>query len=123
MMWGENVIVDVKSYSKHHINAIVQNKEGSLWRCTRVYGHPKTEEKKHTWELIRRLSGLSSLGLSSLPYLCIGDLNEILHLNEKIRGNERIVDLITNFREAIQDSAFVDLGYKRYPFTWSNRGC
>lgn len=40
---------------------------------------------------------------------------------KKIGGNERRVNLITNFREAIQDSGFVDLGYKGYPFIWSNR--
>ena len=31
------------------------------------------------------------------------------------------MDLITNFREAIQDSGLVDLGYKGYLFTWSNK--
>lgn len=40
---------------------------------------------------------------------------------KKIGGNERRVDLITNFREVIQDSDLDDLGYKGYLFTWSNR--
>lgn len=78
LMWSKNITVDVKSYIKHNIDAIVQCKEDGLWHCTRVYGHPKTKEKKHIWELIRRF-----LGLSSLPWLYIGDFNKILYLNEK----------------------------------------
>lgn len=61
MMWNENVAVEIKSYNKHHIDVVVQSNESSYWRCTGVYGNPKAEERKHTWELIRRLSGLSSL--------------------------------------------------------------
>ena len=79
MMWKEGIKIEIKSYSKHHINAVVQNNEGSSWRCTRVYDNPKTEERKHTWELIRRLSGMSSI-----PWICFGDFNEILHLREKL---------------------------------------
>lgn len=116
MMSSENVTVDIKSYNKHHIDAIAQCKEGSYWRCTGIYNHSKTEEKKHTWELIRRLSGLSSI-----PWLCFRDFNEILHLNEKIGGNERKVEQVKDFREAIHASGLVDLGFNGYIFTWCNR--
>ena len=87
MMWKEGIEMEIKSYSKHHIDVVVQNNEGSSWRCTGVYDNPKSEERKHTWELIRRLSGLSSI-----PWICFGDFNEILHLREKIGGNVRNVD-------------------------------
>ncbi|KAL9433059.1 hypothetical protein AB3S75_027969 [Citrus x aurantiifolia] len=116
MMWSENVTIDIKSYSKHHIDAVAQSKVGSYWRCTSIYGQPKTDEKKHTWELIRRL-----LGLSSLLWLCFGDFNENLHLNEKIGGNDRKMKQLKDFREVIHASGLVDLGCKRYPFTWCNR--
>ncbi|KAH9670994.1 hypothetical protein KPL70_017175 [Citrus sinensis] len=59
-------------------------------------------------------------GLSSTPWLCFGDFNEILHPYEKSRGNERQLSLITYFREALRDCDLLDVGYKGYPFTWSN---
>lgn len=40
---------------------------------------------------------------------------------KKFGGNERVMDLIINFREVIQDSGLDDLGYKGYLFTWSNK--
>ena len=59
--------------------------------------------------------------MSSIPWICFGDFNEILHLREKIGGNNINVGLITAFREAINDSRLTDLGYKGYLFTWCNR--
>lgn len=59
--------------------------------------------------------------MSSLPWLCFRDFNEILHSNEKIRGNERKVEQIKDFKVAIHASGLVDLGFKGYLFTWCNR--
>lgn len=59
--------------------------------------------------------------LSSLPWLCFGDFNEVLSLNEKIGGNEKHVNLVADFREAVRECELVDLGFTRYLFTWSNR--
>lgn len=78
LLWKYDVVVDIKSYSQHHIDAVVHSGNGSLWRCTRIYGHPKTDQKQHTWTLLRRL-----VRLFSLPWLCFGDFNEILQRNGK----------------------------------------
>ena len=39
------VEMEIKLYSKHHIDSVVQNNEGSSWRYTGVYGNPKIEER------------------------------------------------------------------------------
>lgn len=54
------------------------------------------EQEKHTWTLLKRLAGLSSS-----PWFFFGDFNEILHLNEKIGGNDRDVNMNSDFRDAI----------------------
>lgn len=84
-------------------------------RCTAIYGHPEMGQKKHMWTLQRRLAGVSNT-----PWLCIGDFNEILHPSEKVGGTDRSLNMISEFREALQDCNLVDLGCKGYPFTWSN---
>ena len=116
LLWTLDVSLEVKSYSKHHIDAVIHNENGSSWRCIGVYGHPKSEKKKHTWSLLRRLAGMSSL-----PWLCFGDFNEIFNLNEKVGGKERNPSRVHEFRQAVRDCRLLDLGLKGYPFTWSNR--
>lgn len=115
MLWNSDVNVNVTSFSNHHIDAQVQTEGGSWMRCTGIYGHPEMAQKKHTWTLLRWLAGLSDN-----PWLCFGDFNEILHPNEKIGGNDRNIDLIREFREALCDCNLVDLGCKGYLFTWNN---
>ncbi|KAH9695348.1 putative reverse transcriptase/RNA-dependent DNA polymerase [Citrus sinensis] len=116
LLWTSDVSLEVKSYSKHHIDAVILNENGSSWRCTGIYGHPESDQKKHTWSLLRRLAGMSSL-----PWLCFGDFNEIFNLNEKVGGKERNPSRVHEFRQAVRDCRLLDLGLKGYPFTWSNR--
>ncbi|XP_024033484.1 uncharacterized protein LOC112095607 [Citrus clementina] len=115
MLWSSEIVVQIKSFSNHHIDAEVQTENGKLFRCNSVYDHPEVGQKKHIWTLLRRLAGLSLL-----PWLCFGDFNEVLHPYEKTGGNERELSLIRNDREALRDCNLVDMGYKGYPFTWNN---
>ncbi|KAL5738345.1 hypothetical protein ACOSP7_031106 [Xanthoceras sorbifolium] len=56
--------------------------------------------------------------MSSLPWLCDGDFNEILHLGEKDGGVERPRYLMTNFRNTLNDCMLQDLGFAAPRFTW-----
>lgn len=60
-----------------------------------VYGHLEMGQKKHTWTLLRRLAGLFDT-----PWLYFGDFNEILYPSEKIGGNDRNLNMISEFRNA-----------------------
>lgn len=116
LLWNSEVVVEVKSFSKHHIDAVVNFENGTYWRCTGIYRHLEAKQKHNTWTLLHRLTGLSSL-----PWLCFGDFNEILHLNEKIGRHNICVSAVNKFREAIKECGLSDLGCKGHPFTWSNR--
>ncbi|KAH9736072.1 hypothetical protein KPL71_017960 [Citrus sinensis] len=115
MLWKSDIEVQIKSYSQHHIDAETQMPNGNQMRITGVYGHPEISQKKHTWTLLRRLAVLSSS-----PWLCCGDFNEILHPNEKRGGNDRNVNLINEFREVLRDCGLKDVGFRGYAFTWNN---
>jgi hypothetical protein len=56
-----------------------------------------------------------------LPWLCAGDFNEVLTHDEQLGGNERSEARMMKFRDCLADCRLMDLGYKGYPFTWSNR--
>ena len=115
MLWNSDTNVQVQSFSKHHIDVEIQMDNGRQVRCTGVYGHPETRQKRHTWTLLRRLTNLSTS-----PWLCFGDFNKILHPCEKSGGNKRHPNLIHDFREALRDCDLLDVGFEGYPFTWSN---
>nr|POE92969.1 hypothetical protein CFP56_48115 [Quercus suber] len=84
------------------------------WRLTGFYGHPDTNKREETWTL------LESLGRSNtLPWLCLGDYNEILSQTEKAGGRLRPARQMDRFRMAISHCGFLDLGYRGSPFTWS----
>ncbi|KAH9669567.1 hypothetical protein KPL70_021837 [Citrus sinensis] len=68
-MWDSDLRVDVKSWSGHHIDAAVCVENGSYWRCTGIYAHPKMSQKHYTQTLFKRepvkecnLMGLGSNG-------------------------------------------------------------
>ena len=55
-----------------------------LWRFTGMYGDFRWEDKHKTWDRMRRLHQNYSL-----PWLLMGDVNEIQFLHEKEGGNPR----------------------------------
>ena len=60
LFWSTDVEVTIKSYSSHHINAIVQNQNGKIWRCTGIFSYAEASKKHHTWVLLKKLTELYS---------------------------------------------------------------
>lgn len=48
ILWNPEVTVEIKSFSKHRMDAMVHNDNGRYWRCTRVYDHPELFQKRCT---------------------------------------------------------------------------
>ena len=57
----------------------------------------------------------------TLPWICIGDFNEILSVNEKQGGEPRSEWQMANFREVLDNCRLRDMGFKCARFTWCNR--
>ena len=83
------------------------------WRLTRIYGEPRWEHKNLTWEGLRSLHG--SL---SLPWLALGDFNEILFHHEKEGGRVRSQSQLQAFQTTLMDCELADIGYLGDVFTW-----
>ena len=54
-------------------------------------------------------------------WLCFGDFNAILHSSEKQSTRQPNMPQINAFRESLECCQLEDLGYKGYPFTWTNK--
>ncbi|KAL5579036.1 hypothetical protein UlMin_011478 [Ulmus minor] len=116
LLWSDSITVQLLSGSKGHIDVMVTSLNSTCWRFTGLYGNPDTSLRSQFWNLMKRLGDSSSL-----PWLCGGDLNEILFGHEKIGGAERAQYLMSHFREAINYCGLADLGFRGPKFTW-NRG-
>jgi hypothetical protein len=57
-------------------------------------------------------------GNNDLPWVMMGEFNEILYLHEKEGGNPRSQQYMSAFREALLDCKLEDLGFIGDNFTW-----
>ncbi|KAL9672994.1 hypothetical protein QQ045_029247 [Rhodiola kirilowii] len=103
----------IRNYSFAHVDAEV--KYSCCFRLTLFYGDPAAAKRKVSWELLRKLRTVSKL-----PWMVIGDFNEVVGDNEVLGGRPRQLWKMSNFREVLEDCGLSDLGFKGYPFTFTN---
>lgn len=89
-----------------HIDVIVQEDDDFKWRLTRIYRAAHSERKVETWRLMRTLNHQINL-----PWVCMGDFNEILFQHEKQGGAPRGHTCMQNFRDALEWCNLNDLGF------------
>ncbi|XP_075670014.1 uncharacterized protein LOC142639761 [Castanea sativa] len=87
----------------------------SPWRITGFYGRPKEHRKQESWGYLRNLKSRSSL-----PWLCIGDYNEILSSNEKQGRIARSNRFMEEFQSVLLQCGLIDLGFNGNIFKWRN---
>ena len=57
LLWERELDVELKSYTRNHIDAIVTDSKLSLkWRITGFYGNPDTNHRKESWNLLHFLN-------------------------------------------------------------------
>ena len=112
---GANLLT--QPYRCYHIGRSGDRK----WRFTGFYGHPETSRRSEAWTLLSCLSSHSDL-----PWVCMGDYNELMFASEKEGGNAKPEGQMKQFRDEINRCNLRDLGYKGSAFTWQwrlgNRG-
>ncbi|GJN13519.1 hypothetical protein PR202_gb00232 [Eleusine coracana subsp. coracana] len=57
----------------------------------------------------------------NIPTFCMGDLNNIMHVNEKCGLNPANAARIRNFCWLVKNCGFFDLGYNGLAYTWTNK--
>lgn len=114
MAWNGNHLVDIRSYSKNHIDAVINDVDSDAkWRLTGFYGNPVARDRSQSWDLIRSLHDGCNF-----PWLICGDFNEILYSHGKVGRIPRDDCCMEQFRRILQDCDLVDEGYSSPWFTW-----
>ncbi|XP_074299289.1 uncharacterized protein LOC141630356 [Silene latifolia] len=112
-LWRKEVDCTFISSSVHHIDFHVRGEEGE-WRITGFYGWPAVADRHLSWELLRLLARQSTL-----PWVCLGDFNEILFSTE-MKGGSRPQRQMNNFRAAVDECGLRDVPWEGYNFSYDN---
>ncbi|KAL9682691.1 hypothetical protein QQ045_014497 [Rhodiola kirilowii] len=86
------------------------------FRATLFYGAPKASLRYKSWELLRKLAGLSLV-----PWCIFGDFNEILSFSETSQTAVWRGSALAQFRSVVDECNLFDLGFKGCRFTYSNK--
>lgn len=114
LLWKNESTVAIRSSSLHHIDVEVGGiGDPEHWRLTGFYGHPAAEDRHKSWSLLRRLDLESRL-----PWVCLGDFNELLCTKEKEGGAPKSIRQVLAFRQTLSECGLVDLGFDGTEFTW-----
>ena len=81
LLWKNEDMVWVDSFSNYHIDAIVYGGLENAWRLTGFYGDLVTSRHNEGWNMLRMLSTKPKL-----PWCCFDDFNEFLEVGDKKKG-------------------------------------
>jgi hypothetical protein len=78
-----------------------------------VFNFPDSSRRLESWSLLKSLGNQNSL-----PWVCVGDFNEIVSRSEKEGGSLRPEWQMRNFRDALADARLSSLPTLGPKFTW-----
>ena len=118
LLWKKDEVdVFVLSSTEQEIHATIQVcNSDSTWIISSVYASPRFMERKILW------SNLSEVAkVHNLSWLLLGDFNETLCGNDKLGGRQVNLNRAIEFKDCLDSCNFIDLGFSRPKFTWSNQ--
>lgn len=81
VFWNDQLSLSVENHSAHVIDMICTNAPGGIpMRLTCLHAPTVYKQRQQLWVDLRQLSNLNTL-----PWVCIGDFNEIIYHWEKKR--------------------------------------
>ncbi|XP_019150110.1 PREDICTED: uncharacterized protein LOC109189862 [Ipomoea nil] len=111
--WRSADTASPMSYSTNHIDMEITLLDRPAWRLTGFYGESDRSRRHITWDLLRQLKDRSSL-----PWVVVGDFNDIACLSEKRGSHSHPTSLIEGLNDALGDCQLVDLGMEGGRYTW-----
>lgn len=103
----------VTTSSHNYVNVKIYMDDGFEWLMTCFYGYPEKFRRHASWELLKSLDP----GLD-VPWLVIGDFNDLACSSEKIGGNDHPTYLLNGFRSALQHCDLHEIEWLGYSYTW-----
>jgi hypothetical protein len=111
LMWKSEINIQVQEVTKNYIDVVIEEDGG--WRFTGIYGEPEWNRKALTWEAIRAIKGDLTV-----PWLIMGDFNEILYNSEKEGGRPRSQRQLQAFHDVLSECGLNDMGFIGDLYNW-----
>ena len=103
--------------TEQEIHAIVSPLSSNcIWLFSLIYASPRITERCCLWDNLEILAGLHNL-----PWLIMGDFNEVVSGREKFGDNRVNVCRATKFNNFMDSCNMIDLGFVGLRFTWTNK--
>ena len=117
LLWKkEEVDIFVLSSTEQEIHATVKVRDYDLtWLISPIYASPRIAERKILWENLTQVAQLHNM-----PWLLLGDFNEVLSSEDKFGGRSINLNRALDFKECLDTCSLLDLGFSGPKFTWSN---
>ena len=106
LLWKSEMAVWVDSFSKFHIDAIVNGGSEEAWQLTGFYSEPDKDKRVEGWNMLRMLQSRLEM-----PWCYFGDFNELLKVGDKRGGAPWSHNQMQQFRDVLDHCGFVDLGF------------
>lgn len=116
IFWNNEIKVDILGYSDYYLDVSVEEPGVDKWRLTCIYGEAQTHLRHQTWTAMKNISTLSTL-----PWLCMGDFNEVLRSKEHEGIGRRSNAQMQAFPEAIDVCMLLDIGYRGRFWTFEKK--
>nr|POF11006.1 hypothetical protein CFP56_13525 [Quercus suber] len=81
LLWKSKNLVWVDSFSRFHIDAVVNGRTLAAWRFTGFYREPNMNEREDSRSMLHMLQAKPHR-----PWCCMGEFNEPFHTDEKRGG-------------------------------------
>ena len=116
-MWNSDLVdVDHLCSIEHEIHVSVKVKgSNTLWLLSAIYASPRRFECRILWNNLSMI-----VELHNLPWVMVGDFNDILSCDEKWGGNKPVASRIREFRDCLNACSMLDMGFSSPKYTWSN---
>ncbi|KAF7841825.1 reverse transcriptase [Senna tora] len=114
LAWKGSVQYQVLDISPHWIHAFVVDGAGIEFNLTFVYGPPHLSARPPFWQKLTSFSQETQL-----PWLLLGDFNQVLCQSEKLSVNCKIPG-VEDFENFLHDACLVNLHPQGNWFTWTN---
>lgn len=80
MLWTSDIDLKITSFSLNHIDCTIGKVDDpDRWQLTGFYGANEVGRRHITFGLLKTL-----VGVSNLPWLCVGNFNELISHDEKL---------------------------------------
>jgi len=81
LFWKSSINLKVEGSHKYYIDATINKNTSNQWRFIGFYDEPERAKRSDAWNKLRLLNSDPVI-----PWLCVGDFNEITRQEEEMGG-------------------------------------